>query len=262
MNTLSFGAVDRRHTTASLPGQGGAANSLPTPEESSAFSLLQAADRRELERWSKQQTIQRREFVIRQGEPGTNVILVLEGYVKLFTVTDGREVVLDIVGPGASVGEVAVMNKWVHGAYATALTPCRLMLVDGRQFRQVIERRPEVLMAIMRLVSERLRRRTERMVDAIAMSAPARLAKALLQLARLQSSSLHQMNAAPLHLSQSELGSLTGLTRESVNKHLSTWRDNGWVLLNGGAVTVLNVAALSNLALNGSAPASRADAAA
>jgi CRP-like cAMP-binding protein len=209
--------------------------------------------------WSSVQTLSRREVIFRHGDPGTTVILVLEGYVKLFTLTEGREVVLDIVGPGTCLGKVSVLNKWPRSANATTLSPCRLMSIDGRQFRQAIEHRPEGLMAIMRMVSEGLQRRTERMVDTVALSAPARLAKTLLQLARLQSSSLHQANNVPLHLSQSELGSLTSLTRESVNKHLSTWRDAGWILLTGGSVMLRDVPALSRLLLDTSAPGMRAE---
>ena len=101
----------------------------------------------------------------------------------------------------------------------------------------------------MRLVSERLQRMTEQMVDALALSAQARLAKAIMLLARLRSSSPEHRGKVQLTLSQTELGAMTGLTRESVNKHLGVWREAGWILLSDRSVTLIDVSALSDIAL-------------
>ena len=209
---------------------------------------LPEEDLRALLRWSTIRNLRRREIIFRHGDDGSIVLLVLQGYVKLSTtLTDGREVMLEVVGPGGWIGEVAVLNRWQHAADATALSRCRLMAIDGRQFKQILVRRPESFPTIMRLISERLERVTEQMVDALALPAPARLAKVLIQLARLQSSSLHGGDEIQLNLSQSELGAMTGLTRECVNKHLGSWRGAGWLLLSDRSVILTNVAALSNL---------------
>ena len=77
---------------------------------------------------------------------------------------------------------------------------------------------------MMRLVSERLQRATSQVADALALSASARLAKALLHLASVRRSCGHG-DTGPLHLSQAELGAMAGLTRESVNKILGSWRE-------------------------------------
>jgi CRP-like cAMP-binding protein len=248
MNTTTYTAVNRPHPTSPVAVRD-AINNVPRkpPAGQDALAFLSEAERLSLLQRSAVQDVVRREVVFHQGDPGSSVILVSAGYIKLSTPLEGREVVLDIVGPGSCFGEMAVLNKWPRETDATALSRCRLVAIDGRHYRQAVERKPEGLLAAMRLVSERLQRTTERMVDAVALTAPARLAKTLIHLARLRSTSLHHGDSAPLRLSQSELGSMTGLTRESVNKHLSVWRDAGWVLLSGGSVTVIDVAALSNL---------------
>jgi CRP-like cAMP-binding protein len=198
--------------------------------------------------WSTVRIMKRRELIFRHGDPAKAVILVLEGYVKLSTtVADGREVVLEIIGPGEYVGEVVVLNTWSHDVEATTLSRCRLLVIDGRQFRQLLERSPEGMLAIMRLVSERLQRASEKVVDALGLAASARLAKALIHLARLQLSSPSYGDSAWLCVSQSELGAMTGLTRESVNKFLHTWCNAGWIRLAGGSITLIDSAAFSSL---------------
>ncbi len=213
-----------------------------------AFGYLPEEDVQSLMQWSKVRPLKRREVMVRQGDPGGTVTLVLEGYLKSFrTLADGREVVLDIIGPGECFGEMTAINRSMHDADVSALTRCRVLSIDGRKYRQVLQRRPESLLEILRAVGERLERATEHLVDARGRTAPVRLARILLQLARVQSLGERNPASIQLRLSQGELGSMTGLTRESVNKILGLWRDEGWLQLTAGAVTMIDCEALSRL---------------
>jgi CRP-like cAMP-binding protein len=213
-----------------------------------AFGYLPDEDVQSLMQWSNVRPLKRREVMVRQGDPGGTVMLVLEGYLKSFrTLADGREVVLDIIGPGECFGEMTAINRSAHDADVSALTRCRVLSIDGRKYRQVLERRPESLLEILRAVGERLERATENLVDARGRTAPIRLARILLQLARVQSLGERNPAGIQLRLSQGELGSMTGLTRESVNKILGIWRDEGWLQLTAGVVTMIDCEALSRL---------------
>jgi CRP-like cAMP-binding protein len=102
------------------------------------------------------------------------------------------------------------------------------------------------MFAAIRLLSDRLSAVTARGMDAVSLPAPVRLAKALLHLAELASEHVESRIHIGFRLSQRELGAMTGLTRESINKHLRTWRAMGWVELTGSAVTLCDVVALRN----------------
>jgi CRP-like cAMP-binding protein len=189
-----------------------------------------------------------RETLFTLGETGSSIVLVLEGYMKLSSVTPcGREIVLEIAGPGRVFGELAVLNDWPRSADATALSACRVLSVDGRQLMHAMMRSPESLLGATRMLSLRLRAATQQIVDGVTLPAPARLAKALLHLAALHSHADGDGLHIDFELSQRELGGMTDLTRESINKHLSTWRDTGWVRLVGKTITLTDVAALQRL---------------
>lgn len=189
-----------------------------------------------------------REMVFAQGDTGATVILMVEGYVKLSSSTfGGREVVLEVAGPGAVFGELSVLNGWPRAADAAALSACRLLSIDGKAFIRSLGRAPEAMFEIIRLLSERLRSTTEQMTDGLDLPAPARLAKALMHLAALHSHPVKSGLRIDFQLSQRELGGMTGLTRESINKHLAHWRDAGWVTLSDRYVTVLNPQRLHDL---------------
>lgn len=207
--------------------------------------FLPEAGLRELVGRSRVLRVAAREMVFEQGDEGRTVLVVLHGYLKLSSTTQGgREAILDIAGPGSVFGEIAVLNGWRRAAGAVALSPARLLSIDGAAFTQALLRTPEALLAMVRLVSDRLKTATEQMTDAVDLPAPARVAKALIYLAALQSRPQEDGLRIEFQLSQRELGGLTGLTRESINKHLATLRDAGWIRMTGQDIVLTNLSAL------------------
>jgi CRP-like cAMP-binding protein len=186
--------------------------------------------------------------IFQQGDESRSVLALADGYVKLSAVTlNGREVVLDLAGPGSVFGELAVLNGWPRAATATALAKCTLLSIDGAAFSHVVSRTPEAMLEVIRLLSRRLRKTTEQMTDVIDMPAPARIAKALLQLAALHSKPVPGGLQIELALSQRELGGMTGSIREIINRHLRSWRDSGWLRLSDRNIVLTNVQALRTL---------------
>jgi CRP/FNR family transcriptional regulator, cyclic AMP receptor protein len=213
----------------------------------SVLSLLAERDLLALLRQSTVRTLPRHRVLFRCGDPGRIVALVLQGFVKLSsTALNDREVVLEIAGPGTLFGEIAILTDAARRADATTLTACRILAIDGSAFRHALARSPEAMFAAIRMLSDRLSAVTARGMDAVSLPAPVRLAKALLHLAELASERVESRIHIGFRLSQRELGAMTGLTRESINKHLRAWREMGWVELSGSAVTLCDVVALRN----------------
>jgi CRP/FNR family cyclic AMP-dependent transcriptional regulator len=193
-------------------------------------------------------TYDERDTLFTQGEAGQTVLVVVHGYVKLSALTSGgREVVFDVVGPNDVFGELAVLIDLPRAATAVALAPCAVLAIDGSAFVDALARSPEAMFWMIRLLGQRVSRTTEQMTDGLDLPAPGRLAKALLELAALRSRPVTEGLQINLALSQRELGGMTGLIRESINKHLGAWRDAGWLSLSGRTITLRDLAALRAL---------------
>ena len=219
------------------------------------LGLLPERDLLALVHQSSTRSLPKNRVLFRSGDEGRSVVLILQGYVKLSTMTpNGREVVLEIAGPGSIFGELAVINRTPRQADATTLTSCRVMAIDGALFRRSLAATPEAMFAAMRLLADRLSAITAREMDWVSLPAPVRLAKALLRLAKLHSARVEDGVQIGFRLSQRELGAMTGLIRESINKHLKAWRAAGWVDLCGGGVTLRDVRALQDYVRDNEAP--------
>lgn len=228
-----------------------------TPPQNAVFEqlarhpLLQRLakdDLRALVESASVRVLDERAVLFGEGEESRSVLVVVHGYVKLSANTaSGREVVLDVVGPSDVFGELGVLTEQARAATATALTSCSVLSIDGRAFVAALERAPEAMFWMIRLLGRRLNRTTQQLTDGLELPAPARLAKALLELAALHSREATDGLQLNLPLSQRELGAMSGLIRESINKHLGMWRDAGWLSQAGRTITLHNLPALRGL---------------
>lgn len=197
-------------------------------------------------------TVLEREALFVQGDEGHSVVVALDGFVKLTAVTaNGRETVLEVCGPGSMFGELAVLNGWPRSATAIGLSDGRMLAIRGEAFRQLVARSAAAMFSMVGVISRRLRETTELLRGRADLPGPARLAKVLTELAALHPHPVSNGLRIDVHLSQRELGALTGLSRETINKQLSAWRESGWIALFQGQITLLEVEALRRLTLEG-----------
>jgi CRP/FNR family cyclic AMP-dependent transcriptional regulator len=207
------------------------------PEEIDALAM-----RARVERYKAGQEI------FAKGSPGRSMIAVLRGSVKIASPSPaGKEIVLNIVHAGEIFGEIAVIDGEERTAGAAAMTDCELLVLDRRDVLPLFERHPEICLMLMQILCRRLRRTSEQVEDVLFRSLASRLAKALLQVAGEAGRSQPGGAAAGLRLSQSELATLAGGSRESINKQLQVWHRAGLIALSRGAIVIRNTAALERL---------------
>lgn len=211
--------------------------------------FVPAAELEHLLGFSQLRQLNRRANLFVAGDAGAAVYAVLSGYIKLSRSSpSGREIVLELAGPGSIFGELTVINGWRRSADAVALSACRVLAIDGRHFVDALRRNAEAMIAIIRILSERLIATTVQMEDALFLPGPARVARALIRLAALHSQPTPEGLQIDIVLSQRELGDITGLARESINKQLAAWRDERIIRLDGHFVTLTDAAALQEIA--------------
>ncbi len=186
--------------------------------------------------YMRKRTLARGETIFSKGDPGSGLMGVLSGSVKITVPSvDGRDVVLNIIHPGQIFGEIALLDGRPRTADATAMSDCELMVIERRDFIPFLRSQPDLMMQIVEILCARLRSTTEQVQDVTFLDLPTRLAKALLRLVREN----EEASDSKLTITQRELSQVIGRSRESTNKQLRIWAKQGWVRLQRGSVTVL-----------------------
>ena len=188
----------------------------------------------------------RDEVIYLRGDPGTAFYVIANGKVKItLTSPDGKELILRRLGPGDFHGELALLDDEPRSADAIATEPSVLLVLQRDAFRQFLAEHPTVAAKLLSTVSNYLRRNAELIQDATFLDVPARLARILLELAGGTDGALPPAGAViPDRLKQSELASLVGATRESINKWLGAFERQGLIRYEKGQIIILRPAGL------------------
>ncbi|MFO0988436.1 MAG: Crp/Fnr family transcriptional regulator [Alphaproteobacteria bacterium] len=194
---------------------------------------------------SRIERCRRGKTIFRRASPGTAMMAVLRGSVKICTVSrNGKEAVLNVIGPGQVFGEIAVLDGGPRTADAVALVESDILVLDRRDFVPVVRAHPDLAQRLLEVLCGRLRKTSEQLEDAFFLDMPGRMAKALLAARTGDGAG----GAALVQLTQRELGEMIGTARESVNKLLHSWQEQGIVALRRGAIAVRKPDALKRLA--------------
>jgi len=161
--------------------------------------------------------------------------------------TEGREVILDFVEPGELFGEMQILDAG-EDVTAEALEDSRVLTISRQRLEDLLHDRPGLALRLARLVAVR-RQRTEVRLRTLAYNTvPQRLGNLLLQLCRQYGVPHHRGTLLRIRLSQGELGSLIGASREIVNCTLSDFRQKGLVDVSRTQIIVRERELTDNLA--------------
>jgi len=190
------------------------------------------------------------QVIFQKGDPGTSMMAVLDGRVRIGAYSeDGKEIILNIVEPGQIFGEIALLDGRERTADATAMGPTTLLVLDRRDFVPFLERNPKIAVRLLEVVCERVRRTSELVESVAFLDFSARLARLLLRLAESYGEETGAGTRINLKLSQQDLGNLIATTRESVNRQLNAWQQEGIVRLEQGRITIVDRDALDDLTI-------------
>lgn len=187
--------------------------------------------------------------LFREGEPGDQMYVILDGKVKLGqTSPDGRESLLAILGPGEMFGELSLFDPGLRASTATALTDAVVLGLSNEQLMPWLAGRPEVAAALLQALARRLRRTNEAMADLVFSDVPGRVAKALMDLGEKFGTVTTDGLLVTHDMTQEELAQLVGASRETVNKALADFTQRGWIRLESRQVVILDVERLGRRA--------------
>lgn len=173
------------------------------------------------------------------------VHLILEGRVKVVTQTaSGRPVVLAVRGPGELIGELAALDGLARSASALPLVPTTAVSMPGEQFRELLLAYPAAALALLSTTAARLRDADLVRTQFTALDSAGRVAARLVELGEQHGERTPEGLLVDLGLTQDEIASWTGTSREALGRALTAFRTRGWISTERRRVVLLNVEAL------------------
>jgi CRP/FNR family cyclic AMP-dependent transcriptional regulator len=166
---------------------------------------------------------------INEGDRGDSLFIIVSGRVKVYVSDNqGREMILDIHGPGQYVGEMALDGR-PRSASVMTLEPTACAMVTREMLKDAIVADPDLAMSLIEELIDRARIATDTIKNLALMDVYGRVARLLLSLAREHGGKL----VVPERLTQQDIADRVGASRDMISR---IFKD----LTTGGYVTVVD----------------------
>lgn len=155
-------------------------------------------------------------------QPSNNIFFLKEGHVKLYRLhEDGREIILDVLGPGEIFGELGFVEQGVRSEAAETLDDALICTMTMKDFEHLLLHNPEFTLRLTKWIGLRLRRFEEKMSDMVFKDVTKRIISFLVRYAE----DFGKMKEGAVHvssfLSHAEIAYLTAASRQTVTTVLN-----------------------------------------
>jgi CRP/FNR family transcriptional regulator len=205
------------------------------------FAALDEAELAALAAHCGIRTYQAGEILFNEGEPCKGLFIVVSGRVRIFKMSaNGREHVLAVEGPGASVAELPVFDGGSYPASASALEKSEALFVSRADLRAICLENPEVSLKLLQVVGARLRRLVGIIEELSFTTVRHRLISWLLRQAKSEGRPSARGVTFSLKSSHQELASQIGTVRELVSRNMARLQAQNFIEMNGREITIVD----------------------
>ena len=214
------------------------------------YQRLPAEDRARLAEVTARRDYPKGAAIFSEGDSAEVFYTIARGRVKVFKGTPaGKEVILEIFGPGDPLGAIAVYEGRPYPASSIALEPTTCLLVQKRDFFRLLEEHPTLVRSLLLAMTRRLVELTNRLAELTSGRIEPRIARLLLKLGNeLGIPAPQGAIRIPMALSRQELADLTGTTIETCIRIMSRWNKEEIVITDKQGFTLVDREALQTLA--------------
>ena len=197
--------------------------------------------------------VQRREFapgvtLFHQDMPGTMLYMVELGSVRVISIgRTGQELTLNVIGADEIFGELSILDNQQRSATAITLAPTVVWLLSQSDLKEFMRKFPSVNQAMIQILVKRVRATAQRLEAMTFQDVLGRLSYELLSLAERSGQPSQSGIEISIPLTQVELATMVGATRESVNKAVSILRERKLIDMDGTRWFILDPAGMQNI---------------
>ena len=189
---------------------------------------------RELAARGQVRTFPKNAVIINEGDRGDSLYVILSGKVKVYVSDDeGREMILDLYGPGDYVGEMALDGR-PRSASVMTLEPTSCSVVTRDELRSAIGANPDVAMSLIATLIDRARIATDNVKNLALMDVYGRVARLLLSLAKEEGGKL----VVPERMTQQDIADRVGASRDMISRIFKDLTVGGYVTIENRTITI------------------------
>jgi CRP/FNR family transcriptional regulator/CRP/FNR family cyclic AMP-dependent transcriptional regulator len=170
----------------------------------------------------------RGDLIFQKDDPGNSLYIVESGSVRIYVPgVQGADLTLAVLGPGEFFGDLSLLDGRPRSASASSAGKSVVLSLERTDFVNLLRARPDAALAILAVISLRLRDTDQTASDLAFLDVSGRLARRLLDLVDGHGQQRDDGVLLNVALTQEELANMIGVTRESVNRNLSLFRRLG-----------------------------------
>jgi len=204
---------------------------VPVFSELSLTQMEQLADK------VTKQRVKRGEVIVEKGKNSRALFIILSGRARvLLADRRGREVILDVLGPGDYIGEISLLDNKSHSATVQAEVQCDLLVLGQQDFNQCLDNNHAMARSIIKGLVQRLRNADEKIGSLALMDVYGRVAKALVSMSEPAGNRTMEIKAKT---TRQDIAKMVGASREMVSRVMRDFEEQGFITTSeDGSVTI------------------------
>jgi CRP/FNR family transcriptional regulator, cyclic AMP receptor protein len=199
------------------------------------FGTLPEEQLRMLTTMVTRRSASRNTTIMSSGDATDSLYIVISGRLKvMMSDSEGKEVILAILGPGEFFGEMGLIDDEPRSASVVSIEPCELLSIAKRDFKRVVSENSEMAMAVMRGLVRRLREADRKIGSLALLDVYGRVARLLLDMAE----NVNGEKIVTKRLPKQDIAKMIGASREMVSRVMKDLQTGGYIEMRGSNIVL------------------------
>ena len=199
------------------------------------FATISEEQLRMLTTMVTRRSASRNTTIMSSGDATDSLYIVLSGRLKvMMSDSEGKEVILAILGPGEFFGEMGLIDDEPRSASVVTIEPCELLSIAKRDFKRVLTENSEMAMAVMRGLVRRLREADRKIGSLALLDVYGRVARLLLDMAE----NVNGEKIVTKRLPKQDIAKMIGASREMVSRVMKDLQTGGYIEMRGSNIVL------------------------
>jgi CRP/FNR family transcriptional regulator, cyclic AMP receptor protein len=199
------------------------------------FASFQEEQLRVLTTMVTRKSAPRSTTIMAGGDPTDSLYIVLSGRLKvMMSDSEGKEVILAILGPGEFFGEMGLIDDEPRSATVISIEPCELLSIAKRDFKKYMAENFDMTMAVMRGLVRRLREADRKIGSLALLDVYGRVARLLLDMAE----NVDGEKVVTKRLPKQDIAKMIGASREMVSRVMKDLQTGGYIEMRGSTIVL------------------------